>query len=189
MKPARALFLALSLPFAAACAEAPPPPAAAPVAQPTAEVQPPVAPPTPEVKPTPEVQPPPAAPPAAPTVTRQMLATEWDKLRKSGAFTPVDLPRVGEPRYLRGLGGRTSTPLPPGAVRTMSCQPGGPTEGFVTEKATGALWMLQTTGGVSAPRGVVISATRCYEHDYQLPAGKSVTGVITVSFPNHLGDH
>lgn len=175
----RALWLLLAaIPAASACASAPPP--AAPVAEPPPVPVLPVA----SAAPTTPPPPPPVAKPSSPL--RELSSQEWDKLRSSGEFTVTNFPEVGRETAYDPFG-TSSKPVPPGAIRMRDCQPGGSSEGLVTERATGAVWIIRTVGGFSAPAGVHVPATRCFDHDHQLPPGTKIAGVLQVSYPNRIG--
>ncbi len=120
-------------------------------------------------------------PPVASPTTRQLTGDAWREMRERGDFTVVELERVGEARE-RSMGSGDDAAAPPGTVRLTQCRPGGGDEFVARERATGALWRAVAVGGVHAPPGVQISATRCFEGDYRLPAGEVITGRIVVSY-------
>ncbi len=152
--------LVLSLVVGAGCASAPRAAPAAPVAS-SSETSPP--------------------PPVAAPTTRQLTGDAWRALREGGDFAVVELERVGEARE-RSMGSGSDAVAPPGTVRLTRCRPGGGDEFVARERATGALWRAVAVGGVHAPPGVQISATRCFEADYRLPAGETITGRLMVSY-------
>jgi hypothetical protein len=173
----------LALCLAPACATTPPPPATEPPATPAPEAAPSA---TPSAEPAaPGKSGVVTPPPPPPEQSRRHTSQEWERLVASGAYTPTTLSPVG-PRRELSMG--TTVPAPaPGLVRATSCQPGGPSEGFVTERAGGALWRLRTIGGLSVPAGVQISATRCFAAEYELPFGVNLAGTIEVTYPSKLG--
>lgn len=179
----RAPWLVIAaIPAATACASAPPPAAPVPEPPPVAVVATASAQPSASADPA---APPPVAKPSAPL--RQISSQEWEKLRASGAFSSTSFPQVGTRVETYGPFSSSTTPVPPGAIRLRDCQPGGSSEGFVTERATGALWLLRTVGGFSAPAGVSMPATRCFDHDHQVPPGTRFAGVLQISYPSHIG--
>lgn len=185
----RAHWLVIAaIPAATACASAPPPAAPVPEPPPVAVVATASAQPAASAEPAASADPaapPPVAKPSAPV--RAISSKEWEKLRASGAFSSTSFPQVGTRVETYGPFSSSTTPVPPGAIRLRDCQHGGSSEGFVTERATGAIWLLRTVGGFSAPAGVSMPATRCFDHDHQVPPGTKLAGVLQISYPNHIG--
>ena len=121
----------------------------------------------------------PPAPPVAAPAPRQLTADAWAALRTSGAV--VELERVGEPREQYNAQ-PSEVATPPGTLRLVRCAPGGGDEFVARERESGALWRVVAVGGIHAPPGVQISATRCFEADYRLPEGATIAGRMTVSY-------
>ena len=46
---------------------------------------------------------------------------------------------------------------------------------------------LRTVGGLHVPRGVNISATRCFARRHRLPVGERIAGTLVVSYPSSVG--
>lgn len=114
---------------------------------------------------------------------RALSSPQWEAQRSR--YSQLSLPRVGETIEVSSFG--ASPVAAAGEIVLTQCQPGGSSESLWRENATGALWLLRTQGGLHVPRGVNISATRCFAQRHTLPAGERVAGTITVSYPSRVG--
>ncbi|MFO0625855.1 MAG: hypothetical protein U0325_09590 [Polyangiales bacterium] len=114
---------------------------------------------------------------------RALSSQQWEAQR--ARYTQATLPPVGEREELASFGAPPAAAA--GEVVLTQCQPGGSTESVWRENATGALWLLRTVGGLHVPRGVSISATRCFAQRHRLPAGARIAGTLVVSYPSHIG--
>ncbi len=93
-------------------------------------------------------------------------------------ITPLD--PVGEPQTLYDTAPPEASRAPAGTVWRVGCMPGGTSDEFATERATGHLWRVTVHHPVRAPEGVLISATRCTAQAVRLPAG-GIRGVLRVA--------
>ncbi len=114
---------------------------------------------------------------------RALSLQQWEAQRPR--YTLATLPPVGEGQEVSSFGAPPAAAA--GEVVLTQCQPGGSTESVWRENATGALWLLRTRGGLHVPRGVNISATRCFARRHRLPAGGSIVGTLEVSYPSSVG--
>lgn len=126
-----------------------------------------------------------AARPASPTgrppsARRELTLDAWRQELAAGRFTEAELASVGERQEMAGPIPPDAQSAPPGTVWRVTCMPGGGSDTFATERATGHLWRVTTVGRVHAPEGVIVSATRCHAQAVRLPEGAAVQGTVVV---------
>jgi len=125
---------------------------------------------------------PPAATAATAPALRTLTRAAWQEAQASGAWTPTTLEPVGEPRRLHGPEAADPASAPPGTVWLQRCMPGGSSELFATERATGQVWRVEVHQVVSVPEGVSISATECTAQAVRTPPG-GLHGTLRVVGP------
>lgn len=121
--------------------------------------------------------------PAERAAQREMTQGEWQRALAEGRFTVVELSAVGPAQGdLLGPTPPDAATAPPGTVWRVVCAPGGSSDTFATERATGRVWRVTTVQRVSAPAGVSVSATRCEAQAVRAPEG-ALAGTVLVSPP------
>lgn len=112
-----------------------------------------------------------------------MTQGEWQRALAEGRFTVVELSAVGPAQGdLLGPTPPDAATAPPGTVWRVVCAPGGSSDTFAAERATGRVWRVTTVQRVSAPTGVSVPATRCEAQAVRAPEG-ALAGTVLVSPP------